>query len=326
MARSILDQNSEVSDYGEFVNEYFDSDMPRRNHSGDIFSGIVSVTFSAFDPFEPLPNRKNKLEGVRYSYVGLKHTTLKEDGTARPPKGPDDLGRDFASSVWLVINQKQKLSRWILILSILDSDPIFQTAALSVIINDFSRENQNLVPSKEMGKDIQKKASAIFGKLSSGHKIVLLTLTRLVESVEERTLVLLNEPEAHLHPPLLSAFIRSFSQLLTDRNGVGIVATHSPVVLQEVPSTCVWKIRRQVNEVKISRPEIETFGENVGLLTGEIFGLEVTDSGFHKLLLKAVSDGLDYDSIIHQFNEQLGDEAKSIVRGLIAARDHEVSE
>jgi predicted ATP-dependent endonuclease of OLD family len=51
---------------------------------------------------------------------------------------------------------------------------------------------------------------------------VLLTITRLVETVEERTLVLLDEPEAHLHPPLLSAFVRSLSDLLINRNGVAI--------------------------------------------------------------------------------------------------------
>lgn len=85
---------------------------------------------------------------------------------------------------------------------------------------------------------------SLFGKLSSGHKIVLLTITRLVETVEERTLVLLDEPEAHLHPPLLSALVRALSDLLINRNGVGIIATHSPVVLQEVPRSCVWKVRR----------------------------------------------------------------------------------
>jgi len=65
--------------------------------------------------------------------------------------------------------------------------------------------------------------------MSSGHAIVLLTITRLVATVEEKTLVLIDEPESHLHPPLLSAFIRALSELLYDRNGVSIIATHSPV-------------------------------------------------------------------------------------------------
>ena len=54
----------------------------------------------------------------------------------------------------------------------------------------------------------------IFNGLSSGHKIVLLTITKLVEMVSEKTLVILDEPELHLHPPLLSSFIRSLSHLL----------------------------------------------------------------------------------------------------------------
>lgn len=47
--------------------------------------------------------------------------------------------------------------------------------------------------------------------------------------------MLIDEPEGHLHPPLLSAFVRALSELLVNRNGVAIIATHSPVVLQEVP-------------------------------------------------------------------------------------------
>ncbi|PJN92440.1 hypothetical protein CNY89_29680, partial [Amaricoccus sp. HAR-UPW-R2A-40] len=72
-------------------------------------------------------------------------------------------------------------------------------------------------------------------KMSSGHAIIILTLTQLVAQVQEKSLVLMDEPESHLHPPLLSAFIRSLSRLLHRQNGVAIIATHSPVVLQEIP-------------------------------------------------------------------------------------------
>jgi hypothetical protein len=125
----------------------------------------------------------------------------------------------------------------------------------------------------------------------------LLTITRLVETVAERTLVLLDEPEAHLHPPLLSAFVRALSDLLTNRNGVAIIATHSPVVLQEVPKSCAWKIWRNGTTVSAERPEVETFGENVGILTREVFGLEVTHSGFHKMLQDSLEDAADFDDV-----------------------------
>ncbi len=101
----------------------------------------------------------------------------------------------------------------------------------------------NLIDNR-VDQDIKTLSSELFRRLSSGHKIVLLTLTRLVETVQERSLVLFDEPESHLHPPLLSSFIRAVSDLLINRNGVGIIATHSPVILQEVPRACVWKLRR----------------------------------------------------------------------------------
>jgi hypothetical protein len=99
-----------------------------------------------------------------------------------------------------------------------------------------------------------------------------------------------------------------------DGRGVAIIATHSPVVLQEVPRTCVWKLRRSGSLLAAAPPEIETFGENVGVLTREAFGLEVTRPGFHREIQKVVDEGLSYDEIIGLFSGQLGGEAHGIAR------------
>lgn len=106
-------------------------------------------------------------------------------------------------------------------------------------------------------------------------------------------------------------------------NGVAVVATHSPVVLQEVPRSCAWKLRRSGRRSIVERPTVETFGENIGVLTREVFGLQVTQSGFHKLLQDAVSDGSSYRRVLNRFGGQLGDEAKAIVQALIAERDRD---
>jgi hypothetical protein len=50
---------------------------------------------------------------------------------------------------------------------------------------------------------------------------------------------------------------------------------------QEVPRSCVWKIGRNGETTWVERPTLETFGENVGTLIDEVFGLEVTSTGFH---------------------------------------------
>src|SRR5262249_20059802 len=164
--------------------------------------------------------------------------------------------------------------RWRAAIETLENDPLFAEAEITTLLD---------LPDNKW----RQVAENLFRQLSSGHAIVLLTITCLVELVDERTLVLFDEPESHLHPPLLSAFIRTLADLLIRRNGVAIIATHSPVVLQEVPRSCVWMLRRTGNVSVAERPTIETFGENVGILTREVFGLEVTTTGFHQMVRHA---------------------------------------
>ena len=73
-------------------------------------------------------------------------------------------------------------------------------------------------------------------------------------------------------------------------------------------------------KMEVERPEIETFGENVGVLTREVFALEVTQSGFHKLLREAVGEDDDFAEIIAKFDRKIGGEARTIVRAFIANR------
>lgn len=269
------------------------------------FAGVVSVSFSAFDDFD-IPSTSDL--GIRASQVGLRHKTEDDVDEAYQIKTPEMLAEDFVQS-FDTCRSGPRANRWLQSLETLEADQLFAEANVRELLqlNDAAwRET----------------AKQLFRKLSSGHAIVLLTMTRLVELVDERTLVIMDEPEGHLHPPLLSAFIRAVADLLGKRNGVAIVATHSPVVLQEVPMSCVWKLRRSGVVSVAERPTLETFGENVGVLTSEVFGLEVTRSGFHSLLEKAVAHGLNYEDIIEHFSDQLGSEARAIARGLIAAENN----
>lgn len=51
--------------------------------------------------------------------------------------------------------------------------------------------------------------------------------------------------------------------------------------------------------------------------------MEVTQSGFHKLLQVAVEQNRSFNWVVRHFNEELGAEARAIVQALIAARDAE---
>lgn len=260
-------------------------------NSVEFFSKVMSVSYSAFDPFKPYKER----EYPSYSYIGLK----KED--VETIKNHDELAQEFFNSInhCFSVGKKEK---WLNAVSSLESDPLFNEINITQLIESTLNE---------------RRTKQFYKRLSSGHSIVLLTITRLVEKIEEKTLVLLDEPEAHLHPPLLSAFIRALSDLLINRNAAAIIATHSPVIAQEVPKSCIWKLSRFGLEANAERFESETFGETIGKLTREVFGLEVNESGFYKLLNEDVVSGKSYEQIIQKYNDQLGFEAKLLLRALL---------
>ncbi|WFR96293.1 AAA family ATPase [Rhizobium tumorigenes] len=271
----------------------------------DYFSNLVSVSFSAFDPFTPPQEQPNPELGTCYYYIGLKDMS-DESGTLL--RSLSYLHDEFVDSLSECFQARGKRDRWLAAINTLMSDDNFSEMDLQSLMR-FS------------GDELKDASRALIKRMSSGHAIVLLTITRLVAKVEEKTLVLLDEPESHLHPPLLSAFTRALSELLFDRNGVAIIATHSPVVLQEVPKSCVWKITRSRMSLSSERPDVETFGENVGILTREVFGLEVAKSGYHALLAKAVENGEGYDEIVAGYGGQLGLEAKAILRAMVSERE-----
>ncbi len=288
------DESIEDSHVGTFEFKFSEQD-------GEItsFVNIVSVAFSAFDNTLIHKNRDANRNEIGYSYVGLKKKTSED---AHPEhKTIEDLVNEFCSSLKECQANDSKKDRWQQMISILESDPVIKSLGIK---SDIERFDDNMI------KDS-------FRLLSSGHKIIVLTITKLVELTEERSLVIMDEPESHLHPPLLSAFIRAVSGLMIRMNAAAIIATHSPVVLQEVPKKCVWKISRNGGITKTERMEAETFGENVGLLTHEVFGLEVTSTGFYKMLQEIAECSDDYEKAKDKFNDELGGEAMAILRNLV---------
>ena len=264
-------------------------------------TGKVKWTRAAVDKL--LANKKYiPLVGIKI-YIGL--------GSGQEIR-MQRLEEQFIAALRSCNKYKEKRTLWIATMTLLNSDPIFANNGASALLTPQGTEDGELVVS----------AQELFSRLSSGHKVILLTLTCLVAITMERTLVLMDEPENHLHPPLLSAFVRALSALLIQKNGLAIISTHSPVILQEVPKNCIWQLYRNNTILRAVRPERETFGENVGVLINDVFGLEVTHSGFHGMLLQMVEAGLIYEEILNKFDFRVGMEARSILRILLANREY----
>ena len=323
MTKSFIGLDCENGKFFEFEEDIF-GEREKVKPPRKIFSRILSVSYSAFDPFLPFSEKKYP----EYSYVGLKKLKFNPEesdtvsGEKNHLKDNKELSDEFASSFVRILSNKN-IEQYKNLISQLESDPIFKELNIMEVIRqtvevimEFKKDD------KTTSQGLKQPAIDLFKKLSSGHAIILLTITKIFEKIEEKTLVLLDEPESHLHPPLLSSFMRALSDLLIKKNAVAIIATHSPVVLQEVPKSCVWRLSRFGLEAKAERFDIETFGETIGTLTKEIFGLEVNKSGFYAMLDNSIKkeNGASYDSIMEEYDNQLGSEARLLIRALLNNR------
>lgn len=292
----------EDNEYGEF--KFYD----KENQTNSEFANVMYVSFSAFDNNLVIDESKNSITA---QYIGLnqeisrfvnKKRSIDENTSIAINNSQKDnlIQSEFLISLFLDSFLACRLGRYKLFakcIELLEIDPIFKDNNICSLADENTSRN----------------VSDVFKRLSSGHKIVLLSITSIIAQIQERSLVLIDEPEVHLHPPLLSAYIRCLSFLLKETNGVAIIATHSPVVLQEIPSSCVLKLRRCGEECKAERLNIETFGENVGRLTREVFGLQMMDTGYVKFIQDLADKYESYNQAIEKINGQLGLEGKAIL-------------
>lgn len=302
MIRSvILDDDKEDYEFYQFQNESGENNIP--------FSGVTLVSFSIFDDFINY-KQLNKNDDILFNYVGVKSY---DEEAGIITKTLDDLSSDFYVSL-CTIKAKNIIERLEKVISYLDSDPIFKNEVRIV-----SRMQENW---KHIDGGNSPEAKEIIEKfykqgLSSGNKIVLLTLTKLVEVVEEKTLVILDEPELHLHPPLMAAFNKALGYLMQNRNGVAIISSHSPVFVQESPTSAVHMIFRERKTLKIENPIIKTYGENIGDLTHNIFKLEYEKSSFVNDIKAQVQAKENIDDVFSYFHNQLGYEARALARQMM---------
>ena len=310
------------------------SNIGNFNREEKVFDNIIYLSFSAFDEAKLYSTKKIKRNGIGYSYIGLKQKvkTKQNTETIVQTKSTEELRVELIEGIWFCKNIPSKKARLEHAIDMLNNDPVFSMSGVSELLtNDEVEANVQRKADNEkrflteeekafLKKHFFEKSLPLCKKFSSGHSIVLLTITKLIQELEEKTLVLLDEPESHLHPPLLSTFTRILSNLLVSRNGIGIIATHSPVIIQEVPRKCVWIMNRYGSEMEVERPQIETFGENINTLTKEVFSFEITNSGFHKLLNDVALKIDSYEEALEYFNNELGMEARVMLKAFYKLR------
>jgi putative AbiEii toxin of type IV toxin-antitoxin system len=291
------------------------SDLPTgRSQWGSLegkpsLSRVLAFSYSAFDDFDvPGANQNQKSAflgdstSMGYRYFGLRDLSAVRPRQTRAPaplKTARQIAGEFRRSTSTAIEEEPGL--FVEMLNRLIEEPSFGSTGVSPV----------RITSEADG-DLRGHLDKLFAGSSTGHKFVLLMIAQLVAHVRPGSLVLVDEPEAHLHPPLLATFLRVMRHLLEVRDSHAIIATHSPFVVQETPARYVRVVTRYVNRTSVDEPLTETFGEDIGTVSREIFRLD-SRRGEFVAILQDLASRYPLEAIEGFFDNGLSSQARALV-------------
>lgn len=231
---------------------------------------VLSISYSAFDSFRKPPNSDER-NVFSYVYCGIQS----EKGTLSLQQLKDNLRNAYVS-----LKDKGRKDIW--------------ESVLAELMEDEHKETVKII-SEERFDDVN---------LSSGQQILICTITELIANIENESIILFDEPEIHLHPNAIANIIRMFYKLLEEFNSYAIFSTHSPILLQEIPSRYVQALNRVDNILTVRNPDVECFGNNVSDIVFDIFDVKNIESNFKTYFTK-LSLSQNYEEICNLFNGKL---------------------
>lgn len=249
---------------------------------------VMSISYSAFDEFKKIPKERSK-DGKVFSYVycGIQS----EDGTLSLEQLKEKLERAYET-----IQEKQREEIW--------------SEILSELMETEHRQTVELIAQKRFNEV----------RLSSGQQILICTITELIASIENESVILFDEPEIHLHPNAIANVMRMFYKLLDRFNSYAIFSTHSPLILQEIPSQYIQVLNRVDNTLVVRKPEVECLGNNINDIIFDVFDVRSSESNY-KEYLSNLSEKLSYEEILHMFNGRLSLNAMIYLKNCYSGRD-----
>jgi energy-coupling factor transporter ATP-binding protein EcfA2 len=299
------------------------------------FPRVISISYSAFDNFVVPGLYESERRQIaadiergagRYVYVGLRDIVreVRDDleAAARQPDAPDARrilqvqDRRATTHLKSLVQLADEFARLVRQISDNGDNALFD-AALQPLLADPSFAD---IESQERIALLGDDPRTAFLGWSTGHKIALHVVASLVAHATRRALVLFDEPEMHLHPPLIAALMHAVRLVLEEKNAFALVATHSPVILQETLARHVRVIRRIGNTFSVLAPNLETFGENVGVLTYDTFGLTAATTDFHHILDLLIQGFNSLEEINQLFTPRLSGQALAYVMAGLARK------
>jgi len=288
------------------------------------FSKIITISYSAFDemykPFEDeevKESSKNELE-EDFSQVDSNGDGSKlSESSKKEKKDKENILFSYiycglrSSQGFLSISElEEKFRNSYSIVKFKDRQDTWK----EIMSNVFEEEHFALI--EEICEEDTFNDSGFSRKLSSGQNILLYTMTEVIANIQEDSLLLFDEPEIHLHPNAISNFMRMYYKILEEFNSYSIMCTHSPLIVQEMPSQYVRVFTKISDSTIINNPEKEYFGENISNITNGLFEVRSSESNYKAILKNLFEKGMSTEEIIELFNNELSYNALTYLSAL----------
>lgn len=162
--------------------------------------------------------------------------------------------------------------------------------------------------------------SFFIAHFSSGQKIFISMLCRLLAEIEDGSLVFFDEPELYLHPNAIASLMNIFNDILNEYQSYAILCTHSPILVQEIPSRYVRNLSLIEGSLIQTEVSIETFGANISDITKDVYNVSEHES-LYKTTFKKLSKNMDEEEIEKIFQDRLSLKARMFLSSLYLGDD-----
>lgn len=110
--------------------------------------------------------------------------------------------------------------------------------------------------------------------LSSGELSFFLRIFDLYDYIEDDSIILIDEPETHLHPRWIKGYVKILNQVLGKNRCHVIIATHSPLIVSDVPKNSIIALKNNGGSIEQVKIREKTLGLNYDEVLSEVFGLD----------------------------------------------------
>ena len=139
--------------------------------------------------------------------------------------------------------------------------------------------------------------------MSSGQLHIFNLLTFIHAHIHLSSLLVIDEPEVHMHPQIVVSFMTMLGGILNRFHSFAVIATHSPLIVREMVGQNVYLMRMVEGGIpNVTKVVFETFGADASELYMQLFHFDERMSSFyHYVSVIAKKRERDYHQVLALF-------------------------